>query len=425
MSKERAQRTVRFAFTSTLARLVGMGCALFQVRLVAGALTPDEFGVWSLTTGLLIFSTFLDFGISLGMQNRLSSAMASGDVEKTRAIMVSGSMILISMAGFAMLSALFLAWCDRLDILFGELTSSTAQLAPYALALGLLVVVFNLVSAPAVRYITASDKNYILPVGVYAHLNAEFIIILSVSHLLMMPIVIILISCKGMAVNSDCISRALIKVIFTDGAQLSVPQICSALFSNLPQFVMAHTVGLVAVGQLAFYMKYAAAGSGVVMAGMSALWPSYANAKASNDFEWISRTYIRSLLVALIAGVVILFITIFFGSELFALLYGAASPNPSRLSLGLCGALILSNIIGCALGAYLNGNSLYRAGLITASANAFLLLPLLFFTIPRFGVNGALGALFLAHWTIVFLAVAWSLFRIRKNCNTIYNIPLA
>ena len=401
-----------FGAATTIARAVAMLCAVIQVKCLTEYFSAEVFGLWSLTTGLMIFSSFLDFGLSLGMQNRISSALANNDKQQLTVVMSNGVAVLSFLAILAILVGLVLGLTGHWVHLYGKIAPGLSDLALVCFSLVLFAIVINIVCAPAVRLATAGPKNYRMPLiqcatqiasvmllvlAIRGGISTAVVVAITMAPLVISPIILTVWTASGVGVCLDSLSWVELKHIFIDGLKLGVPQVCSGLFYQLPQFVTAQVFGLVAVGTLAYYLKMSSAISGVVIAGLGALWPGYANAKALGDHTWIQSTLSKSVVLCASGGGVVLILLVSMGSIVFRVLFGSKAIAPGFLELALSGLWIMSSCLGAAVAAYYNGTGRYRDSLHAAILNAVVLVPAVFLLIPSWGVSGALAAMLIAH----------------------------
>lgn len=85
-------RAVGGAFASSAAaKVFSVGCTLAQVPLVLHALQVEGYGLWVTVIGLTVLLNALDFGLGLGLQQRLAEAFAEGDLRLVRRTFRSGA----------------------------------------------------------------------------------------------------------------------------------------------------------------------------------------------------------------------------------------------------------------------------------------------------------------------------------------------
>ena len=79
ISKNREQRIALTSITGLVARVVNVLSGLLTIPLTLPYLGVEQFGIWMAVTGFVAFLSFADFGLSIGLQSRLTASVAKGD----------------------------------------------------------------------------------------------------------------------------------------------------------------------------------------------------------------------------------------------------------------------------------------------------------------------------------------------------------
>lgn len=65
------------------ARILAFLCNLLLIPLALRFLGPENYGIWVTLTGSVMLLTFLDFGVGIGLQNKVAGLLGSGRLEET------------------------------------------------------------------------------------------------------------------------------------------------------------------------------------------------------------------------------------------------------------------------------------------------------------------------------------------------------
>ena len=91
---KRNRSIVTFFATSLASRGVGIGCQLLQVPLVLRFLGNEAFGLWVTLFSFNFILGFTDFGIGLGVQNRVAEAFGRNELNLARRLFFTGFIFL-------------------------------------------------------------------------------------------------------------------------------------------------------------------------------------------------------------------------------------------------------------------------------------------------------------------------------------------
>ncbi len=313
---------------STVLRIVGLATSLLIVPVTLHYLKNEEYGIWLTISSILYWFSFFDIGLGNGMRNYLTEAISRNDFEKGRAYL---STTLVLLSGIAVvIAALLLIPLSFIDlsILFNTRTIINSELVHIMLiAIGFTLVLFVVKN---VGYIFVALQHYalndfLIVAGSVLSLVAIFFLTrFTEGNLLFVVLVFTTIPVLVYLLSSVFIFRhypqlkpafrffdkALAKAVIGKGIGFFFIQITSCLIiygsSNL---FITRSCGPAAVTTYNIAYKYfnlLAIGYTVIL---SPLWNAYTDASVKNDWEWIQKSFRRSLKIwglSLVVGIAML-----------------------------------------------------------------------------------------------------------------------
>ena len=119
------------------------------------------------------------------------------------------------------------------------------------------------------------------------------------------------------------------------------------------------------------------------------LWPAYGEALARQDFAWVKSALRRSIVVSTIIALPFAIILVIFGNEIIELWVGPSVKPTMLLMIGMGVWTILFSVLN-PMAMFLNGASIIKLQIITASAMTILNLALSIVLVQCIGVAGAI-----------------------------------
>lgn len=419
----RSKNIIKFIASGICSKIVMIIVSLLQIRILSASLGLEYLGLWALTTSVFSVSNFLDFGVSLGMQNRLSKAITTGNVIEQAFIISNGVLVMLAACFIAILAFLIISITNSWFIFYGQNLDLKSDIIQVSSGIALCVILLNLIGAPAARLAAAGDANWVPPVlqsvlsligllatSIAIHLGAGYscVLIISLAPFILLPIVIVVVFARSIKIDLSRIDFSLTSSLLKDGFWLAVPQITFPILFQYPQIVIAKTHGLTEVGRLAIILRYCTAAGSMMWTIFVSFWPAYAKAKVDGDAAWVGRQYSMNILIALAVGITAGLITLNFGElaiSIIAKTGGAYSPSV----YWVISLWMLAYSIWCSIAAYLNGTDKYIMSALAAIMMVLsLILTINIFT-SRWGVLGVVISLTLSTTlvSLIFGLVGW------------------
>jgi O-antigen/teichoic acid export membrane protein len=314
-----------FFVTSIAARVVGVACQLLQVPIVVKHLGAEAFGLWMTFVTLAGLVVFADFGLGIGVQNRLAEFFAH-DTRRDRAQARAffGSAFLFLCAIGVVLSLVCFLVNQSLDHarLFDLKDPAVAAAAPTAALITALSFCAGFPLGLAQRVAYARQRGWAcnlaqaggsllaLAAVAFVALRGWGLVALVVAgqgSLFLAQLALLigqLARLRWLAVWRYRVRPALLRQLVGVGACFGAQQVLNTVLFTLPQIVISTQLGAAAVTPFNLLQRLFNLFSVVQNAFMLPLWPAYSKAKARGEFAWMRATLRRSFLATVALSIV-------------------------------------------------------------------------------------------------------------------------
>lgn len=346
----RPPRELAMFFASSLAgRGLGIACQLLQVPIAVKTLGAEGFGLWMTLTSISNFVTFADFGVGIGVQNKMAEAFAHHDTERARAIFGSGFLFLTAVA--AVLAAIAVLGTSVLDYAsaFRLTDPATIAEAHRGTLVFLLIFCVGFPLALAQRlafgrhegwmYNVAQAFGSVVALGsiaVAARLGGglTWFIIGGQGALMLSNLVLLVaqLARQGWLRTRWLVWRfALVRELLALGAHFGVQQVLTTILFPLPALIISTQLGAAVLTPYSLLQRLFNLFAMIQNAFMLPLWPAYSRAKARGEFGWMKRTLKHSLLATLAFCVAPMFVCALLTDPILRLWVGDPPPMPASL----------------------------------------------------------------------------------------------
>lgn len=413
-----------FFVTSISSRVVGVACQLLQVPIVVKTLGAEAFGLWmtfATLSGLVIFA---DFGLGLGVQNRLAELFAH-DTRRDRAqarAFFGSAFLLLSLIGAALALVCNLV-NERIDhaALFNLQEPSVASAAPFAALITALSFCAGFPLGLGQRLAYARQKGWACNLAqaggsVFSLIAVAFVaarggglismVIAGQGSLFFANFVLLVWQLAPLGWLKFWRFRfrvPLIRQLVGVGACFGAQQVLNTVLFTVPPLVISTQLGAAAVTPFNLLQRLYNLFSVVQNAFMLPLWPAYSRAKARGEFAWMRRTLRRSFVATLFVSVIPMVVGAVFAPWIIRIWVGHEVEGLTWfLTITLCvwNALVLLQQPFCFL---LAGVSEIRRITIYSVASAIAGLALMHAFIHAFGPAGVALGLILGFLPFGFL----------------------
>ncbi len=416
----RRNRSILTFFVSSLtSRGLGIGCQLLQVPLALALLGNEAFGLWITLNSIGYMLTFADFGIGLGAQNQIAEATGRGDTAQAQRIYFTGTIFLCGiMAALLALSplSLLIDWQRAFHLTDPALVHSApgvilavvvswclgipmgmAQRVAYGVQLGWLCNALD-----AVRNVLTLAVIY---VEVQARCSFGFFIIstAAVGFAIQVGFFAYLLARLGwLRARRDWFQRSLLGSLTNVGVFFFLQQIASLVLFSAGPVILSSTLGVAAVTPFNLAQRVFSPFQLVSNAYLLPIWPAYSEAKARGDWAWIRLTLFRSLGVVTGLCLLPMAAATIYMQPIIKLWTGGKAALPAQSLLWLLFVWNGLTVFQQPFGYLLAGLSEVRRSTLYSVLTTALALPLIFWLIPRYGVNALPLGLIIGFLPFVF-----------------------
>lgn len=397
-----------FFVTSISARGVGIVCQMLQVPLVVTKLGPEAFGLWMTMTSMTNFVLFADFGVGLGVQNKVAEAFAHNRRDAARALFSSAFAFMSVVA--VILAVLLSLVAHQLDYasLFHLHETDTIADAPAAIQTFLLIFCAGFPFGLAQRlafgrqvgwmYNTTQALGSVLALGsvfVATRHGAGLTTIIACAQGSILFGNVVLLASQFVQLHwldprRFEIHPRLVRELLGLGAWFGVQQVLNTILFSLPPLLISTALGAAAVTPYNLLQRLYNLFAVIQNAFMLPLWPAYARARARGEFSWMRRALRHSLAATAGFSVTPMFIGACFAPMIIHLWVGHAAVQPPPALVWLLFAWNALVFFQQPFGYLLAGVSEVRRTTIYSICSAVTSATLMVLLVHAFGVAGVL-----------------------------------
>lgn len=380
---------------------------ILTVSLTVPYLGAERFGVWMTVASLAAMLSFLDLGVGHALTNRVASTAVHADQEGLRRTISGGLGFLFFVAlscGLALTGLLyFVPW----QYLISE------SLRPMQVEISQAIQVFALLFSANLFASGVTRVFYGLQRGFEAHVSLAIGSLLSLGLLwfaakdeagipvllacsMAGPIVGGLVLLFVLARRRQFGVRIAVENTFVEsrlligaGGYFFLLQLTTMVGWGADTLIIAGTLGAAYVAMFSVCHRLFQFISQPLTVVNSAFWPSYANAYACGDGQFIRATLKRTMLGSILIWAVIAIILIAFGQQIIAV-WTDGIIVVSRSLLIAFSVWVLCEVIGIPLAMFLNGCSILRVQVYGAIALLLIGLPLKVYLAQKHGISAML-----------------------------------
>lgn len=394
------------------------GCSilvqLILVPLTLGYLNTDLYGIWLTISSILLWLSFFDVGFTLGLRNKLTEALAKGDIVKgkkmvstTYAIMV---VIFIPLCVILEFLVPYVNWSDLLNIqqTYNETIVQVMQVLVISFC---FQMIFNVLGTVLTSFQKVALSGMFPVIGNFLSVIVIYILTKTTQPSMMnlamtvsyLPLLVLVISSVYMYRNSlssvspniKYVDFSLVKELFSLGAKFFVIQVQVLVMYQATNILISNisSPGDVTAYNIAY--RYVGTAMMVFTLVISPLWPAFTEAYTKSDFEWMQRTYRKmSRLYKWVALMIILMIIC--SPLVYKLWIGRTDVVPFSMSL-LVGLYMLSSSWDSLQVNLINGIGKVKLQSYLTLVGIFLHIPLSFLLGRYIGALGVVTSMLLIN----------------------------
>lgn len=419
--QKRERSILAFFATSLASRGLGIGCQLLQVPIALHLLGNEAFGLWVTLFSLGFIVAFTDFGVGIGVQNKIAEALGRNDEPAARRIFLTGLVFLMGV--MLALLAIVVPVC-----LFADLAGMLRITDPaVAAATGPAILVVALIWCANIPLGLGQRLAYGAQLG-WIHNVAQ-----TVSQVVLLggvalgawlkvgfTIFFILTFVSGALVNLGFLlfllrrlgwlrfslrefEPALLRELSQLGIFFFLQQIATMVLFSAPPLILSATLGAAEVTPFNLTQRVLNLFMVVANAVLLPVWPAYAEAQARDDWTWIRRTLWRSVGIVTVLAVVPMIAVGPFVPQIIGWWTRGEAVLPAMSLVWLLVAWNAATVLQQPFGYFLAGLSKVRRATAYSLLSTGAALGAIFLLIPRLGVNALPIGLLLGFMPFIFL----------------------
>ncbi len=439
--RRRERSILAFFSTSVVSRAIGIGCVMVQIPIALHHLGNEAFGLWVTLFSLGFILAFSDFGVGLGIQNRIADALGKSDLAASKRIFNTGMIFLIAVTllliGGCSLVAAFVDFPKLLQVTdpivskeTGTAVFATAilwclniplgvgQRIAYASQLGWAHNVAQSVSQVLFFGCVVWGASLKLPLTAFCLLTFSSSIIVNALFF-----IYLLRRLNWLSFSLRHFEFSLLGELGHVGFFFSLQQIATVVLFAAPPIILSAALGAAEVTP--FNLTQRVLNLFIVPANaiLIPIWPAYTEAKARNDWTWIRRTLWRSLgLVTIVTVIPMIAVGPFVPTLIDWWTQGAAElPNSGLVWLMIAWNALM--VLQQPFGYFLSGISEIRIPTLLAILSTIVSLITIYALIPNYGVNAIPIGLITGFVPFIFVGCLWQSVSIIGKLSSAKTVP--
>lgn len=292
---------------SILIKALSIVVSFLLVPMTIGYVSPELYGVWLTLSSILTWLSFLDFGFSQGMKNKLTEAIAKNDWERGKKLVSTTyfMMILIFVPLCIIIQFLIpiVDWCRLLNIsnIYQEDIIKTLHVL---MAFCCLQMIVNVVVSVIAAFQRVALSNSFGVIGNVISLAIIFVLtrlcppslLYLCFSLAAMPIIVTIIasfilflgSMKRVSPSLRSVELSLTKDLFALGYKFFIINIQAVILYQTTNIIISNVSSPLWVTSYNIAYKYLSIAMMLFTIATQPLWPAFADAYARGDNRWMN-----------------------------------------------------------------------------------------------------------------------------------------
>jgi O-antigen/teichoic acid export membrane protein len=415
-----------------LFKVISILISFFYVPLYLKAFNLDDYGLFLTLTSIIGWFALLDVGLSNGLRNLLTKALAEKDYNYAKALVSTtyAAVFFYTMAIFTLFFIIsqFIDWTVVLNVSHDRNNElklvSTIVFGSFCLNFffGVINTILFSLQLPFYQSLFSLISQILTFFSVFILVNfLNYSDLITVSSFVSFIPPLVLFICSIILFNKKFahfkpslrkINFSLIKDIMNLGLKFFVIQIITLIIFQSNNLIISHTAGNDSVVVYSIALRYIESTGIIFTIFIMPIWSASTDALIRHDYDWIKKTIKNVKLVATIIFIVGCFL-ILISDFVFSHWLGVNNVKISILNLVLVLLFITFRNYYQCYGYVVNGSGKIKAQLFITMAVAVLYIPIAYYLGNVFGLNGVLIVLVASQ----FINVLWS----RYQYNLIIN----
>lgn len=292
---------------SILIKGVSIIVQLLLVPITLGYLSEELYGVWITLSSIIIWISFFDIGLTLGLKNKLAEALAVGDralgkklVSTTYATLICIFIPLCILGQFIIPQ---IDWCNILNI---PIIYKNDVVNALKVIFGCVCIqmIFNAISSILAAYQKVALSSIFTPIGNLISLIVIFFLtkytqpslinlVLSVSYI---PLLVLIIGniiyfsgqLKDVRPSFKSISFPLVRQIFSLGIGFFFLSVQYVVIFQSTNLLISYISSPIYVTQYSIAYRYLSVTLMLFGLVVNPFWPAFTDAYTKKDFNWMN-----------------------------------------------------------------------------------------------------------------------------------------
>jgi O-antigen/teichoic acid export membrane protein len=389
------------------------------VPILLKYLGVEYYGVWVTIFTILNAAYFMDLGISLGVKNKLTTALAKDDLKAARVYISTGYFSIAFIAGIALVSGLCFILVFNMQNIFNT-NISEAELK-FTLVISVVLVAISIVLNIYKSLLHAFQKSSKVELAMAIYQGLIYLQILFLPKIIDQPLIIIgllygvsnilialVFSVLFFKKNKQIIpsfiyfKKDTIKEILGLGVGFFIIQIALIIILTTDNIIITYLIGPEATASYSIVNKLFQPFIIISTFIFTPLWTLYTNAYCNKDFTWIRNTLTR--LNQLYLVLIFLIILLFFNFD-WVIKFWISEPlaYSDVLILGMA-LFVLIKIYGDIYLTFLNGIGVIKLQMWLFVLAALINIPLSVLLVKYFNL-GTSGVIFATCISLLILTI--------------------
>ena len=286
--------------------------SLFLVPITLNYVDSELYGIWMTLSSFMLWLNFFDIGFTLGLQNKLTEALAKGDTDLGKS--------LVSTTYFVMMTV-FIPLCVILEVILPYidwahwLNINDVYNQDIIMALHVMVACFclqmvvSVITATIAAFQRVALSSSFLVLGNVLSLIVIVILTKTAEPSLLnlslaissMPVIVLLVASlvlfqtkfREVKPNITSIDLRHVKDIFNLGARFFLIQIQVVILFQSTNILISNFAGPDAVTNYNIAYKYLSIAMMVYGIMLGPIWPAFTDAYTKKDYDWMNRIYVK------------------------------------------------------------------------------------------------------------------------------------
>jgi O-antigen/teichoic acid export membrane protein len=316
----RNNRAVLTGAITLAVRGLSLLTGLVSIPITAQYLGKEQFGIWLLLSTFMGWVTLADLGLTNSLVNTLTTSLARDDRKKAKQAVSSAFFPMVALSIFLLFTTIllsnFIPWEKSLNI---HLSTAVQQDTRWAIVVAMCFFAIKIpLSIPRCIY-NAHQEGYIyqcwiglanilsllsLFISQYYHANLPWLLGTFFGAVIVGDIFagidIFYFRRPWLYPEYSSCNMHLLQDLLKIGFQFWVAQVVAICIFQTDLIIVANLFGVVEVATYGTLMKLFTIVEAVSSSFLTPLWPAYSDANTRGDYQWIRKTFQRSVVYTFI-----------------------------------------------------------------------------------------------------------------------------